>query len=503
MTRLAVGRDAAGASLVCDARAEPLAVDAARPQSQPVDAERLRARAIADDEGARVRVARLWMRGDVLRERRHGERDAVALRVAGDVGLVDRDRRDAEVVGRTQRLPAEHERRREVHDVGHEVAQDRLEAARRGRTLSRTSGYGQRHASAAAQHRRRAAVSRPAAGGARGDDEHLVPACPRGGAAPADRVGHTVHVEQGGFGHQDDSHASRSGLRRGPGRAKPARVHRDVRASFTGGRYTGHRGRPDRRAGRVAVAVSGACSRWWSATRSWSCCRARPSWSRSARWPGRPARRSSALLIPVAAVGAVVGRLPVLPDRTPGRHRPLGAGSAAPRIAPALARTRATVLKRPAVLIFTARYIPFARIAVNLSAGRLGTAAGAGSCRCRPPREPAGRSTTPASGCCSARRCPSSRCWRSPCRSSSRSRSACGRLRPCTGSLRAEAAHRAEPGRQRERVAHPGRAVGLAHEVGELAARAVDALGQARLSSSPSRSTPRTRRSARAPRAGR
>ena len=43
-----------------------------------------------------------------------------------------------------------------------------------------------------------------------------------------------------------------------------------------------------------------------------------------------------------------------------------------PRIASALARVRHTVLVRPAVLIFTARYIPFARIAVNLSAGASG-----------------------------------------------------------------------------------------------------------------------------------
>jgi membrane protein DedA with SNARE-associated domain len=42
------------------------------------------------------------------------------------------------------------------------------------------------------------------------------------------------------------------------------------------------------------------------------------------------------------------------------------------RIGAALERVRSTVLRRPAVLIFTARYIPFARIAVNLSAGASG-----------------------------------------------------------------------------------------------------------------------------------
>ncbi|WP_344374725.1 VTT domain-containing protein [Agromyces tropicus] len=40
-----------------------------------------------------------------------------------------------------------------------------------------------------------------------------------------------------------------------------------------------------------------------------------------------------------------------------------------PRVAAAIARVRRTVERRTAVLVFTARYVPFARIAVNLSAG--------------------------------------------------------------------------------------------------------------------------------------
>lgn len=83
---------------------------------------------------------------------------------------------------------------------------------------------------------------------------------------------------------------------------------------------------------------------------------------------GRP---SMWLLIPVAALGALVGdtlcyligtRIGV--DRWGWQRRG--------RVAAALARARATVLSRPAVLIFTARYIPYARIAVNLSAGAAG-----------------------------------------------------------------------------------------------------------------------------------
>ena len=80
---------------------------------------------------------------------------------------------------------------------------------------------------------------------------------------------------------------------------------------------------------------------------------------------------SLALVIPVAALGAIVGDSlcfaigrAVGHDRWPWQRRG--------RIGAATARARVTVLSRPAVLIFTARYIPFARIAVNLSAGAAG-----------------------------------------------------------------------------------------------------------------------------------
>jgi membrane protein DedA with SNARE-associated domain len=77
------------------------------------------------------------------------------------------------------------------------------------------------------------------------------------------------------------------------------------------------------------------------------------------------------LLIPVAALGALVGdALCYLIGTRIGTDR--WAWQRQGRIATALARARATVLTRPAVLIFTARYIPYARIAVNLSAGAAG-----------------------------------------------------------------------------------------------------------------------------------
>ncbi len=77
------------------------------------------------------------------------------------------------------------------------------------------------------------------------------------------------------------------------------------------------------------------------------------------------------LLVPVAALGAVVGdSLCYWIGRHIGADR--WAWQRKGRIGAALLRARRTVLTRPAVLIFTARYIPFARIAVNLSAGAAG-----------------------------------------------------------------------------------------------------------------------------------
>ena len=77
------------------------------------------------------------------------------------------------------------------------------------------------------------------------------------------------------------------------------------------------------------------------------------------------------LVVPVAALGAIVGdSLCFLIGRAVGHDR--WAWQRRGRIAVTISRVRETVLTRPAVLIFTARYIPFARIAVNLSAGSVG-----------------------------------------------------------------------------------------------------------------------------------
>lgn len=80
---------------------------------------------------------------------------------------------------------------------------------------------------------------------------------------------------------------------------------------------------------------------------------------------------SLGVLVAVAAVGAIVGdSLCFWIGRRVGIDR--WRWQRSPRIAGALSRVRGAVLVRPAVLIFTARYIPFARIAVNLTAGAVG-----------------------------------------------------------------------------------------------------------------------------------
>lgn len=79
------------------------------------------------------------------------------------------------------------------------------------------------------------------------------------------------------------------------------------------------------------------------------------------------------LIVPVAAFGAIAGDSVCFAiGRAVGHDR--WRWQREGRRGAAVARARATVLARPAVLVFTARYIPFARIAVNLSAGATGLA---------------------------------------------------------------------------------------------------------------------------------
>ncbi|WP_448004125.1 DedA family protein [Agromyces bauzanensis] len=73
-------------------------------------------------------------------------------------------------------------------------------------------------------------------------------------------------------------------------------------------------------------------------------------------------------IVPVAAAGAVVGDgLCYLIGRRIGLER--WRWQREGRVGAALRRARDGVHRRTAVLVFTARYVPFARIAVNLAAG--------------------------------------------------------------------------------------------------------------------------------------
>jgi membrane-associated protein len=92
-------------------------------------------------------------------------------------------------------------------------------------------------------------------------------------------------------------------------------------------------------------------------------------------------------VILVAAAGAMTGDLICyLLGRRIGLER--WAWQRRGRVARPIARAEVAIATRPAVLLFTARYVPFARIAVNLTAGAGGLplrrflplAAGAGCC---------------------------------------------------------------------------------------------------------------------------
>lgn len=77
------------------------------------------------------------------------------------------------------------------------------------------------------------------------------------------------------------------------------------------------------------------------------------------------------LLIPVATLGAIVGdNLCYAIGRRIGTTR--FRWMRRPRVAAAIDYARRSLERRPAALILTARYIPFARIAANLTAGATG-----------------------------------------------------------------------------------------------------------------------------------
>ena len=120
----ALGRDRAPQSLVAEPRVEGLEVDAAWPQRHPRHRELLE----LADAGGGGREGAVGVRVDAAGEPAHrlpAAGEVVALGEADQVGLVDRDARDAELLGGPGRLEAEGGRRRDVHDV-------RLEAQHHG-----------------------------------------------------------------------------------------------------------------------------------------------------------------------------------------------------------------------------------------------------------------------------------------------------------------------------------------------------------------------------------
>jgi hypothetical protein len=118
------GCDPRAPGVIALARCEPLRVDTAPPATQAVDSEHLElplrcTRRREREGGAAVQPSD--MASDEGRSLRH----PVLVGVGDHIGLVDGDGRNPQGVGSGEALPAEHERRREVHDVGAEIAQDR------------------------------------------------------------------------------------------------------------------------------------------------------------------------------------------------------------------------------------------------------------------------------------------------------------------------------------------------------------------------------------------
>ena len=174
--------------------------DAPAPQVQVGDAQgrELGVRRPRRDEGpgrASVEPA------DPLRGQDVGP-DAVVPGEPGDVGLVDRDGRDAQPAGRAQGDRSEHDRRRQVHDVGPELHE---------RPLHRGIGQPHRERPVARQRERphadhgHPAVVRLAR--SRRDDQDLVTQQPELLDDVAHGVRDAVDLGQEGLGDQGYAHA--------------------------------------------------------------------------------------------------------------------------------------------------------------------------------------------------------------------------------------------------------------------------------------------------------
>ncbi len=184
---------------------EAVEVDAAPPERDPIHPEILQLCERGGRGGEREGGSPVQP-GDVPFGERRRPRQTVATGVGDDVGLVDRDGRQAQVVGRDLRLPAEEEGRGQVHDVGAEGAQ----SPRKGRAV----GSGQPHGRVARQRERRDALGGHGGGavapapGRGGDDEHVVTGTLQARRHLEDGAGDSVHVGQECLCDDRDSHVS-------------------------------------------------------------------------------------------------------------------------------------------------------------------------------------------------------------------------------------------------------------------------------------------------------
>jgi hypothetical protein len=129
------------------------------------------------------------------------EAEPIGAGEAGDVGLVDRDRRQAELAGGGQPTGADHERRGQVHQVRLEVGQRREHPS--GRHADRQRGD-EREVDGRQPHDRRVLV--PVGAGPWTDDQALDPVPAQVRQYLDDGVGHPVDLRQEALGDDRDAH---------------------------------------------------------------------------------------------------------------------------------------------------------------------------------------------------------------------------------------------------------------------------------------------------------
>jgi len=208
---LAPRRQPGAQCVVAPGRGEEASVDAASPVMKPSDAvlaELIHAGGRRHERQRRRLVDQL----DALPQQRFERGQPVAGGVGGDVGLVDRDRRQPEVARGEQPAAADVDGGGEVDDVGGE-ARERPgeEHARRRRDAHLRVP---RHRDRRHRHHGRAAVVRRHALGLGGQDQQVVALLDQVVGAADHRVGDPVDVGKERFCQDDDSHVISGNHRR-------------------------------------------------------------------------------------------------------------------------------------------------------------------------------------------------------------------------------------------------------------------------------------------------